>query len=415
MRVDIATRGQTVEFRFTREDGDRDEFTNEHGSSDGRLTGTSCCYVMPAGWRQVDTHPDLFGVVAIGLVGNIAARRVLLPFGVSSAFQECVERIWNIEVGPVDSRLGPRTAPERGRPGLCFSGGVDSFAAMLLLPEGAVGVFLDRLTPQGAPRSIYRKEGAVHACQAVGRTGRDVCRVPTDMEFLRDPVGFVADWTVATPLILVADHYCLDSLAFGTVMESAYLCAGTRYLDYKERVRWWRHAATTAAVGLPWNQVTAGLTEVATSKLVMASPFRGVAQSCIRGAVGAPCENCWKCFRKGLLETALRGETPSDGMLDRYFGIDGARRHLEQTPIKHEDVILYIVQKYTGGHGEMRALRKRLCPNALDLGWVLRWFSPAREVMVPRYRGECEARILRHFEPMSERDLANVYAWNRTV
>lgn len=414
MHVQIDVGGNIVRYEFRWEEHDRREFTNEAGRPDGSVAATACRFVLPTSWAEVDTHPDVLAAVAVGLCGNLTAQRVTLSTSVSPHFQRSIARIWDIEIGPVDSSLPGRSPPTTGRPGLCFSGGVDSTAALLLLPDHAVSVFLDRCaSPPRVGPSLYRKEAALHACGDLRNAGREVCVVPTNMEFLRKPVGFINHWTVAAPLMLVADLYALNSLTFGTVLESAYLAGGTRYVDYRARERWVRHAATTAAVGLPWNQVTAGLTEVATSELVRKSRWHAVAQSCVRGGVGAPCRNCWKCFRKGLLEAALRGDTLSEEELDHYFGIAEAQRHLANVPIKHENVILYILQQYRGNHPRMLELKQCLRPDTLNLGWVSRWFSPAAEVLAPYLRQDCQQRILQHFEPMTPGHLANVYAWDR--
>jgi hypothetical protein len=100
-------------------------------------------------------------------------------------------------------------------------------------------------------------------------------------------------------------------------------------------------------------------------------------------------------------------------VLDRYFAIGDAQKELKKVPIKHEDVMMFILQRYRGNHPEMVALREALHVDDADLGWIERWFSPAREVLADKYSAQSEASITRVIEPMNERDLQNVRNWDR--
>jgi hypothetical protein len=415
MIVGITQEEHTLTFRFRPQADDRRELYDEQAKAAGTIARDSCRYVMPADWSIARTHPDLLACVAIALAGPVTDTRLELPLPVSQRFHSAAKECWGLNVSPVDPDRPARETPAHGRPALSFSGGIDSTAALLLLPDNAVSVFLQRIDPPGSRANQYRVEAALHACGAVRNTGRELHIIPTDMEYLRAPVGFIDDWTVATPLVLLADYCGLNSLTLGTILESSYLAGGTHFVDYRQRLRWRRHAATTAAVGLPWHQVTAGLSEVATSRLVMSSALSSAVQSCVRGGIGAPCENCWKCFRKRLLDLALMGETPSDALLDRYFQIREARLRLAERPIKHEDVMLYILKQYRGAHAEMVQLRKRLRPDDVPLAWIARWFTPARAVLADLRRQGAERRLAEAYEPMTERDIADVYAWDRRL
>lgn len=414
MRVKLRADDNVVTFTFELEDDDRDAIVAPDGTIKARFAGGSCHYVMPEGWRAADTHPDLIGAVAIALAGNFAGKHLKLPFGVSGHLQERVAESYKFQLQPIDSALKPRRAPRDARPGLCYSGGVDSTAALLLLPSQTVSAFVDRVAaPDGQGSRMYRKEAALRACRVLREMGREVWAIPTNIEYLREPVGFFNDLVMATPLILLADWLTLDSIAYGLILEVSYLKHGKQYREYKPTLHFTRYGGVASAVDLHWNLVTAGLSEAVTTSLVLQSPLHHVAQSCVRADFGRACENCWKCFRKSLLTAALANETLSDKQLDRYFEIPDAQRHLETVPITLENVIMFVAQRYRGSHPRMLQLKRMLRVDDVDLAWMERWFTPSREVLAEQYRSQCEASITRLVEPMTDQDVASIRAWDR--
>lgn len=414
MRVRLETENSTVKYSFALEEGDREAILGPGGVEKARFLNGTASYCLPAGWRLADTHPDLLGAVAVALAGDFTGPRLELSFPVSDAFREQVGAVYKFTIDPVDPQLKPRRAPGEARMGLCFSAGVDSTAALSLVPKNAVAIFLDRVDPPGVVRDgLYNKDAPVRACEVLRKIGREAWAISSDMEYLRLPIGFANDLTMSTPLMLLADWLHLDATAYGLILESSYLNKAFKFREYAQTWHWVRYSAVAAAAGVPWNLITAGLSEVVTTRLVMESPWQHVAQSCIRGPFGAPCLNCWKCFRKSLLEATLAGEVLRPELLDRYFSIREAQKKLHEVPIKHEDVMMFILQGYRGNHPEMVALREALRVDDVDLGWIERWFSPAREVLADKYGAPSEASITRVIEPMTERDLQNVRNWDR--
>lgn len=231
----------------------------------------------------------------------------------------------------------------------------------------------------------------------------------------RAPIGYANDAVTASPILLLADWLNLNATGYGLILESSYLDKGYRFREYTQSRHWRTYATLFAAVGLPWHLVTAGLSEVVTTRLVLESPYHHVAQSCTRGLFASPCENCWKCFRKRLLEAALVGVDLPPAVLDRYFDIGEVLSKLEEAPIKHEDVILFILQRYRGRHPRMRSLYDELLADEVDVDWTQRWFTPAREVLAAAYAADAEQRITQLVPPMTDRDIAAVRAWDRVA
>jgi hypothetical protein len=414
MRVTLSQKGGTLSFTFVPDGTDRPAILARDGSVKALLAGRTVRFFMPSGWRLGDTHPDLLGAVVLGLVGELARRRLHLPVPVSAEFCQRIAPLYRCDVGPVDPALKPRQPSGHARIGLCYSGGVDSTAALSLLPKSAAAVLAERVDPPSGPiATIYNKDAALRACIVLRQMGREVWTVRTDMEHLREPVGFFTDLAMAAPLLLLADWANLDALAYGLIMEAAYLYKGVCFRPYAQTRHWRRYSAVAAAVAMPWHLITAGLSEMATTRLILESPLQHVAQSCLRGDAGAPCESCWKCFRKLLLQAAVAGHVLPNAVLDRYFRIPDVERRLKDVPIKLEHVIMFILQRYSGTHPEMRALRRTLRVDEAELGWTERWFTPAREVLAEKHRAASEAAASRFVQPMTTRDVECVQNWDR--
>ena len=110
--------------------------------------------------------------------------------------------------------------PVRSRPGLAYSGGADSCAALAVMPGNTVPIFMHRPMSKD---SIYDSEAPLRSCEELKEVGYDVKVIECDLEYLRKPIGFPSDLANAVPAVLLSQSLGLDSIAFGTVLESAYM------------------------------------------------------------------------------------------------------------------------------------------------------------------------------------------------
>jgi hypothetical protein len=378
------------------------------------LTGRSMRIKLPVRIGRKDVHPDLEALAVVLVVSPFAGGTLTVNRPVSTAMEVAVARAFKFRIQPVDPELAPRARPTPGTPALAFSGGVDSSAALLVLPDHTVLGFMRRIPlPGGESSTLYREAAALHACASLQVQGRTVHIYETDMEYIRNPVGFPTDWANASGLVLLADHLRLDSISWGLVAESAYRIGHEVYKDWASRRAAW--SRIFAAAGLHFNAPVAGVSEVGTTTIVAASPIAGIVQSCIRGGVGAPCGNCWKCFRKSMLDAARSGNWPADEELDRLFAVRDVKRTLAKFPIPHEDVIGWIAGRYPGKHPKMRLLRERAVPQGQTFSWLERWYSPSAELLDARVRDVVEARLDRHMGRMTAEDEAEFQAWDMTA
>jgi hypothetical protein len=385
---------------------------DEGAHQSARLAGDQVFFEVPSLWRLQDLHPDLLGLVALLVVQPFTNQRLEVSVPVSAAFAGQVHASFGIEMAPVDHGLDARTAV-RGVPGLAFSGGVDSVAALAVLPPQTVSVFVDRHTSADrAGRSLYRPEAAHRTCDELARRRHRVIRVLTDIEHVRDPVGFPVDVANAAPAVLLADLLDLDSMSWGTIAEAAYRVGHQRFADYPHRRAYLAWAGVFASVGLPIMNPVAGASEVATSSIVLQEDWGALAQSCIRGEVGAPCRNCWKCFRKSLLESALTGTWPDEQEIERLFTIREARAQISKVPMRHENVVAFSCQRYDGFHPLMQALGRRVRASELPLDHLTRWYRPSGVHWPGRYRDEVTANLDRMLGAMDTVDEERFRGWS---
>jgi len=363
---------------------------------------------LPEKVNMDDIHPDLLALTAILMVYPFS-KSLQLPFGVSEQFAHIYRDLFKKNVGPIDAGLKPRKSTESSSPGIAYSGGVDSSAALALLPHNTKAFFLDRPVKRN---SLYSSEAAHFACKEIAKLGYTVHVIGTDLEYLRKPDGFPVDWSTAVPAVILADHEDLDSVAFGTILESAYGIGKGRFQELREKVIYWKWMELFSAVDLPLNLVTAGVSEVGTQIITQKVGFSLFAQSCIRGSIGEPCKNCWKCFRKGLCELALQRNDPSEDEVEKLFCIKDAQNNLRNVPIKHENVLTYATAYYSGNDDTMRALQKRVRGDKKEVGWMEKWYPAAIEYTIPKYR-EVVAENARHIlGEMTDDDIQALVGWD---
>jgi len=360
-------------FEFQAEEGDELEPSDKF-----RMGAKRCEFSLPDAISPESIHPDHLGLVVIMLCTPFVHGKLTLPKAISEQFHDSTKVLRRFEVGPINPALEPYYPASDSRPALAFSGGTDSTAALALMPESTVCVFLDRPTLEG---SLYDKDAPLQICNNLKEDGRDVYMVRTDLEYLRDPIGFPVDVANSAPAVLLAELLGFNSIAFGTIFEAAYRIGHPRYRDYPRGSHFSRWGSLFSGAGVPLNLVVAGLSEVCTSRLMVEHPYGKYSQSCIRGKWRAPCRNCWKCFRKILLDTIIRGEELSDNLLDELFRIKGAIFSLSKFPIQHENVFTWITSRYSGDHKLMLLMKKRVRGDKLQLEWLERWNQESVEVI----------------------------------
>lgn len=372
-----------------------------------KMRKKSCEVQLPKDWDLDAIHPDVLALCTMLIIYPFAGRKIVLPFGVSRVFHEHFKKLMKKEIFPIDDDLESRRIPQNGIPALAYSGGVDSTAALTLLPRTTKLFFLDRIVQEDV-FTLYNKEAAHFACESLRKLGRSVYMVKTDLEYIRDPVGFPVDVANAVPALLLSDYVSLDSIAFGTVMTPAYKVFSPKFKDYEKSYHFTKWGKLFEIVGMPFNQVTIGITEWGTMKIAMNSPYYHFAQSCMRGTVGNPCMNCFKCFRKKLMEMTLQKRDLDDEFLSKLFKIVEVQKKLPKQHGTLDLVFAYITSHYKGSHRLMNLLKKKTRGDVLELSWYEKWYSPSIELLPSKYRKYVKEEIGKYLDSMNAFDEQNM-------
>ena len=258
-----------------------DSYDRSRWAQEGRLLyfdagPRSIWFKMPQDWSLACTHSDLLRVAHFVLTSP-----------------------W--ENGILDGWIPSRS--KGWRPGLAFSGGVDSTAAMQLLPPQTVLLYHER---EGLS-SALNHANAHRFFEALAAHGRAVVRIQSNHESIRTDFGknpgFSTDLAGAVHVILLADYFDLGGVSMGMPLENAFLFHGWRGRDFRTSQYWRTHSRLLQKAGLDLLLPVAGLSEIINQKIVDASPFEGYAQSCLRSTTpGGICGQCWKCFRKNSMK-----------------------------------------------------------------------------------------------------------------
>ena len=277
------------------------------------------------------------------------------------------------------------------------------------MPQTTESVFMLR-TKRGG-RTLYDSDAAEESCRQLRKLGFVVHSVESDFEYLRDPIGFPTDLAVSSPAILLAESRNFQSIAFGTILESAYGTSGSSFRNYVESSHYRLWKTLFDAVGLGYSLPVAGVSEVGTAKLCLELPIGRFHQSCIRGKWEKPCNKCWKCFRKSTLISALGGKEISEYATKALQTSKEVRKHLlDNSPIKHEGVLTYSLERANGGGEIFDCLRKLTRVGSINTDWMERWYGHSSTLIEEDY-SQYTSNKLKHYlgemTPSQTKDLLN--------
>jgi len=390
MRIEFEQNDRELLFDLSLDEGDN---SGGAGQLDKNihLVDTSFRFVLPF---ATDMHPDLLATALLWVVLPFVGRRVEMPRPVSGALADIVYQAFEIELEPVNAQLQPREPGSR--PGLAFSGGVDSLASLLLMPEDTVLGFFERVAhPEvavPADYNTYDTAAALQACAYLEQEGRDVFRVQSDHEYIIGPIPDRATWLGAgTQLVLLADALDLDSASFGVALDSTYLTDwddhqffswDTMYEDPKEYP--WENVMS--AIGLPIARPVGGIAEVGTTKIVAKSQYQEISTSCADGLSGQACMRCKKCLRKSLLEAVLNNEMPDNSFWWHFAELPEIRDYLSDGTLI--DINLeYCLQKLEPIPNMYFARIQEASQSASpDLSFLERWYPRSIEHIPGQYQ-----------------------------
>jgi len=393
MRVDVVGVRNTLHWTFTPDEADG-TYTDKIS-----MIGDKFSNKLPKGCTIDQIHPDHLALIALLVCHPFVDKSMTIPWNVSDRFAQSCFQISKYNVVFENTNKAAYSPAVDSRPALAFSGGADSTASLLVMPSDTLSVFMDR--PLKRKVSMYNKSAAYAAINHAKECGFEVLSVECDVEYLRQPLGFPTDLVPSIPIIALASSHNIDSIAFGTVMESAYRIGHEKARDYasSHHYRFW--GRMFAAAGLPLYLPVSGVSEVGTSIIVLNSSFYPYTRSCIRGEWPDACENCWKCFRKNMLEAKIKGKIIDDTYLIRGLGIIEVQKKMQAFPVSHENVLAWALE---GSSGEIaNIVVQRLEGNQRNLEFLKTYYPGAFDLMPKQYRISTKSKLDTFLKPMDEK------------
>ena len=403
MKVKVKKNGSRLEFIFHKEPEDIAHIR------DLKIKMTDELIYIEIGEETDIPHPDIIAVATILMCNPFVGRSLYLPFPVSKNFITMASSVISkYEIfDNSDNNIIPLENKDWGVPGLAFSGGADSCAALQIMPKRTVSIFLKRPVDIN---SLYDLRAPMEICKILKESGYDIHTIETNLEKIRNPIGFPTDLANAIPAIILSDSLNLDSIAFGTVLESAFGIGHENYIEYGKSAHWKFYSILFNSIGINMNLPVSGISEVGTAIISQKGEIANISQSCIRGVYKRPCLWCWKCFRKELLVFSLDDTRDID--LSDMLNNHEVQIRLSAFPISHENVINYSLRGIELSKSSGLNFIKSKMDVSGDYSLFEKWYSDSQKFIPEKYVFEIRDNIMKYLEPMSLEENNNIKKWN---
>ena len=311
---------------------------------------------MPKNYKLDETHPDLL---------RLTAEILLYPWYPSSRTDFEKTRAKGTEMS------------------LSFSAGIDSTAAMLVMPERTILGYHRRSFD-----TILDHRNADRLVRYLSSQGRSIVDVSSNHELIRTyhdkQVGFSSDFASSTHLILLADFLNIGAVGFGTPIDNTYLWKGRKYRNFAESkyYNYWTKRFLDAGIDLLFP--IASISEGGAIEIIKQSPISALVNSCLRGDGTKGCGRCWKCFHK-------------NGPLGREYQLNSSeiQSFLQRDKIPTTTHVLWAIQ-YMGIEDKVPLFESF----SGDYSWWTQFYEPGFDLLKPEYKSEIMNRVKEYLLPM---------------
>lgn len=316
-----------------------------------------------------------------------------VEFELSKTHESLLQLAMNILLQPLGMRYSSKEIDTRthgNHIGLAYSGGIDSTAAALLLPESTILSYHQRTFPSVLNHGLQERLFEV----LENDFDRSILRVPSNHELIRASVGksigFSMDFAAGVHLILLSDTLNLGTIAFGTPVDNTWLIKGAKYRDFPNSEYWIRWKKYFAHAGLHLEFPINHISEAGALRICQQSGFIDYINSCLRGIDGSGCGACWKCFNK-------------NGPLGRKIKFDSKeiQEYIHRVPLKTGQHALWSLQIQNLEH-KVPHLQHFL---GESLAWWEMYYEPGLQIISVQLRDQIEDNTKKYLQPMSKNAL----------
>ena len=137
-------------------------------------------------------HDDHLALIVLLAAHPFAVGNLSIPIHVSKQFEEATKIFSRYRPVFLSNSGKPYTSKSDAKPGLAFSGGMDSTAALVLMPSNTVPVFLDR--PHRANTTLYNKSAAKATLAFLEAKGFQTSQSAQISNSFETPLSFQRIW-----------------------------------------------------------------------------------------------------------------------------------------------------------------------------------------------------------------------------
>jgi len=391
-------------------DGNTDEFRNPAGAHRMHKLAKKSFYVrIPKSIHFQSPHPDSIALAITILLGVFIGKRLAVQEGVSLEFKKVFEAVTGKTISPVNNKLKPRLTKSNFLPALAYSGGVDSTAAMSVMPDNTVLIFADRVDKKD---QRYNKSAVYSAIDNLTKKERHVIKVETDIEYVINPITFAHPLAPSIPAILLSESLNLDTVAFGNLLENIYGVLDNKFV-YPDKSVFTQYDKLFDVCGISAAHVTAGLTTFSTSLITNGAGTADIAQSCMYGEeLGKPCMQCLKCLYKVLYSRIINNQPILDEEIDSLFSSWAVAKEFKSTPTRVQNAYMHLVSQIDSKHPVIKLLRKKLNTDTYTTGWMNGWYSDSKTLIPNQYESQIVNSIKEFVNPMSKNNREFLEQWD---
>lgn len=414
MKVSHQISKDKIRFNFTPSGADITTYLEELDTKNKYKFGRDNCFIEVPQSVAKDIHGDVLALIVI-LIVDAYSSSIELDFPVSKLFADAYKKATGKIIHPVDSKIEPRRSKSDYRPALTYSGGNDSTAATYLMPKGTMLYHAERADI--GYRMLFNPRAGVQSTLKMRQRGYTARVVKSDYMYVRDYPGQMAHASPSIAALVWSEHDKIDSIASGDTFEEFY---DLTYGNFSSRPNtvYTKYAALFKAVDMPLMNVTAGVSEVVTQRILSINNDSDVAQACVAGdGLGKPCGRCVKCFRKGFLDAVITKQPLSPesevGLINNRHVYDA----LSKYPVRYQVLYAYIFNSYAAMSDSslIESLRKKMSLSPGYSTFLDRWYSPSVKYIPKKYRREVVGNICEYIDKMTVSDYMWLFASRFTI